>query len=131
MPPTLFGLAATDNDDHDDDGGARFPCLHCELTLLLPKERCPKCHKVGRRIVQVVNERMIIRDRQVRVLASIEKKYWYLIGSLVVTVCVPILFLAINLDPVRSTVFSVIAGLVSFILGIYGVVSVRGIYENV
>jgi hypothetical protein len=74
---------------------------------------------------------MIVRDRQVRVLASIEKKYWYLLGSLAVTVCIPILFLAINLDPVRSTVFSVIAGLVSFILGIYGVVSVRRIYENV
>jgi len=114
-----------------DDGGARFPCLHCGLTLLLPNERCPRCHRVGRRIAQIVNERMIIRDRTVRVLSSIEKNYWYLIGSLAVTVCIPILFLEINLDPVRSTVFSVIAGLVSLILGFYGIVSVRRIFTEI
>lgn len=76
-------------------------------------------------------ERMIIRDRTVRVLAGIERRYWFLIGSLAVTVCLPIIFLAIELDPYRSTVFSVIAGLVSFLLGFYGVVQVRRIYSQV
>jgi hypothetical protein len=126
---------ATNDDDNNREGGEgeepRFPCLHCGLTLLLPEEQCPRCHKVGRRIVQIVNERMIIRDRTVRVLAGIERRYWFLIGSLAVTVCVSIIFLAIELDPYRSTVFSVIAGLVSFLLGFYGVVQVRRIYSQV
>lgn len=124
-------MAAANTDDHGDNySGAGFPCRHCGLTLLLPNERCPVCHKVGRRIVQVINERMIIRDRHVRVIASIERRYRYLIGSLAVTVGIPIFFLAIQLDPYRGLVFSIIAGLVSFILGFYGVVQVRRIYQN-
>jgi hypothetical protein len=81
----LILAADATNVDNIREGGQgegeepRFHCLHCGLTLLLPEEQCPRCHKVGRRIVQIVNERMIIRDRTVRVLAAIERRYWFLI----------------------------------------------------
>ncbi len=82
-------------------------------------------------MVKIVNERITIRDRTVRVLASFEKKYWFLLGSLAITVIVPLVFLAIVLPPELSTVFSLIAGLVSFVLGAYGAVLVRRIYTEV
>jgi len=53
---------ATNDDDDNREGGEgegeepRFPCLRCGLTLLLPQEQCPRCHKVGRRIVQIVKK---------------------------------------------------------------------------
>jgi hypothetical protein len=134
---TRHYMAGTEqNDDHDDDNddndnrGQRFPCSNCRMELLLPKERCPRCGNIGRAINQIVNERMMIRDRQVRVLSTLERNHYYLLGSLAVTVGIPILFLIINLNLVFSTIFGIIGGLVAFILGIYGVTLVKRINEG-
>jgi hypothetical protein len=133
LHPLILGLAAAadNNNNNNGNGGGRGPCAHCGLTMLLPRERCPVCFKVGRNLVKIVDERMVIRDKSVRVLASFEKKYWFLLGSLAITVIVPLAFLAFGVPPELSTVFSVIFGLVSFVLGAYGAVVVRRIYTEV
>jgi hypothetical protein len=67
-----------------------------------------------------------LRDR----LRCLEHHYPWLLGSIAVTVLVPIITLYLRVVPTIFTIIRVIAGLVAFILGTYGIVLVKRIHES-
>jgi ABC-type nitrate/sulfonate/bicarbonate transport system permease component len=70
-----------------------------------------------------------VQEKPIRVLDRLERNLRYLLGSLASTVLVPIVMLIVGLGDPTSLIISIIAGLVAFILGAYGIRLVKRIHE--
>jgi hypothetical protein len=81
-------------------------------------------------IAQAPTERISIRETNIAVLQTLERNLRYLLASIAVTVVAPIIIPQFHLNEPIPAIISIIAGLVAFILGIYGVVLVKRIRES-
>ena len=107
----------------DDEGQVRFRCRNCGRDL----QPCPFCGQTGRQIIPTVNERVNVRENRIAVLSRLERNYRYLLGSLGVTILAPIVTPLFGLNEPIPTIIGVIAGLVAFLLGVYGIRLVKEI----
>jgi hypothetical protein len=95
------------------------------------EQPCPFCGNIGREIIaQAPTERISIRETNIAVLQTLERNLRYLLASIAVTVVAPIIIPQFHLNEPIPAIISIIAGLVAFILGIYGVVLVKRIRES-
>lgn len=120
-------------DDDQDQGQVRFRCSNpnCRRDLPAGEQPCPFCGNIGREIIaQAPTERISIRETNIAVLQTLERNLRYLLASIAVTVVAPIIIPQFHLNEPIPAIISIIAGLVAFILGIYGVVLVKRIRES-
>lgn len=113
-----------------DDDQQRFPCRHCGRQLRADEQPCPGCGNRGMAITQQVDERINIQERRTRILATLERDLRFLLASIAITVVAPIITPQLHLNEPILMIISVIAGLVAFILGTYGVILVKRIHES-
>ena len=104
---------------------------NCRRDLPPGEQPCPFCGNIGREIIaQAPTERISIRETNIAVLQTLERNLRYLLASIAVTVVAPIIIPQFHLNEPIPAIISIIAGLVAFILGIYGVVLVKRIRES-
>lgn len=81
-------------------------------------------------IIKQKDETISIKERRTRVIETLERDLRWLLASIAVTVVTPIVTPLLHLNEPIPMIISVIAGLVAFILGTYGVILVKRIRES-
>ena len=115
----------------DNQGQVRFRCSHCKRDLPSGEQPCPFCGQIGRDIIaQAPTERISIGETNIAVLSTLERNLRFLLGSIAVTLLAPIIIPQFHLNKPIRAIISILAGLVAFILGVYGVIQVKWIRES-
>ena len=115
----------------DNQGQVRFRCSHYERDLPSAEQPSRFRGQIGGDIIaQAPTERISIGETNIAVLSTLERNLRFLVGSIAVTLLAPIIIPQFHLNEPIPAIISIIAGLVAFILGVYGVIQVKRIRES-